>query len=61
MTANAFLNARTALSNMAKDFIDAITQGKKPVSDMYHGMEVVKILSLAQESLKNGEKPVNYK
>ncbi|OGK25492.1 oxidoreductase [Candidatus Roizmanbacteria bacterium RIFCSPLOWO2_01_FULL_37_13] len=55
------IELQEALSNMAKDFIDAITQGKKPVSDMYHGMEVVKVLSLAQESLKNGEKPVNYK
>src|SRR3989344_8640915 len=41
------IELQEALSNMAKDFIDAITQGKKPVSDMYHGMEVVKVLSLA--------------
>lgn len=52
---------KEALSDMAKDFIDAISQGKKPISDMYHGMEVVKILSLAQESLRKGERPVKYK
>ena len=34
---------------------------KKPISDMMHGLEVVRILSLAQESLRKGEKPVYYK
>lgn len=52
---------KEALGDMAKDFIASIIRGTKPVSDMYHGLEVVKILSLAQESLKRGEKPVLYK
>lgn len=52
---------KEALSDMARDFVDAISLGKKPISDMYHGMEVVKILSLAQESLKNGEKSIFYR
>lgn len=49
---------KEALSDMAKDFIGSIKTGKKPVSDMYHGLEVVRILSLAQESLKKGERPI---
>src|SRR3989344_7682037 len=52
---------KEALSEMVKDFIDCVKTGKKPISDMYHGMEVVKILSLAQESLRKGEKPIYYK
>lgn len=55
------IELKEALGAMAKDFIDAITTGKKPISDMEHGLEVVKILSLAQESLKKGEKPINYR
>ena len=55
------IELKEALSDMAKDFIEAIMKGKKPVSDMYHGLEVVKILSLAQESLRKGERPIKYK
>lgn len=46
---------------MAKDFVDAIVIGKRPVSDMQHGLEVVRILSLVHESLRNGEKPIVYR
>ncbi|MBI4008829.1 Gfo/Idh/MocA family oxidoreductase [Candidatus Roizmanbacteria bacterium] len=49
------------LNTMAKDFIAAINEGRKPISSMDHGLEVVKILSLAQESLRKREKPVVYK
>src|SRR3989344_419385 len=55
------VDLKEGLSSMAKDFISAIKYNKKPVSDAQLGLEVVKILSLAQESLKKGEKPVFYK
>ncbi|MCX8080333.1 MAG: Gfo/Idh/MocA family oxidoreductase [Bacteroidia bacterium] len=48
-----------ALSNMAKDFINAIIKGKQPESDMYLGLEVVKILEAAGQSLKNRGKEIN--
>lgn len=48
------------LREMAKDFIHSIETGKKPLSDWQHGLEVVKMLSLAEESIRNGEKPVYY-
>ncbi|OGK17073.1 oxidoreductase [Candidatus Roizmanbacteria bacterium RIFCSPHIGHO2_01_FULL_39_12c] len=55
------IDLKEALSDMASDFIESIKTGKRPVADMEHGLEVVKILSLAQQSLNNGEKPVYYK
>ena len=55
------IDLKEGLSSMAKDFISAIMYDKKPISNAQFGLEVVKILSLAQESLKKGEKPVFYK
>lgn len=55
------IELKEALSAMANDFVEAVTTGKKPISNMQHGLEVVKILSLAQESLIKGEKPITYK
>lgn len=51
---------KEALSDMADDFITSIVRGNRPISNMYHGLEVVKILVKAEESLKNGEKPIKY-
>ncbi|MBN2012882.1 Gfo/Idh/MocA family oxidoreductase [candidate division KSB1 bacterium] len=39
-------------------FIDAINSGKPPVSDGNDGLQVVKVLTAAQESLKQGGVPV---
>ena len=52
---------KEALSNMVADFILAIRDNKKPVSDAVLGLKVVKTLSLADRSLKTGEKPVAYR
>ncbi|MDD3877652.1 MAG: Gfo/Idh/MocA family oxidoreductase [Bacteroidales bacterium] len=49
------------LSLLIKDFALAIKQGKKPVSDILTGLETVKILELAQESIVNNGKLLNYK
>ncbi len=41
-----------ALAELAKDFRDAIDQGKAPVSDYLSGLEVVEILEAADLSIK---------
>ena len=55
------IELQEGLSRMAKDFIDAILYKKRPISNAKLGLEVVRILSLAQESLRKGERPVDYK
>lgn len=47
-----------ALGGMANDFINAISNNCQPVSDMYSGMEVIKILEAAQTSIKNNGKEI---
>ena len=39
-------------------FLDCVRDRKRPVSDGYDGLGVVKVLAAAQESLKNNGKPV---
>jgi len=41
------------LLNMAKDFINSILQGTKPLSDYESGINVVKILEASQQSIEN--------
>lgn len=46
------------LNVMAMDFIDCIKNNKKPLTDGYSGLKVVKVLEAMQESLKNDGKKV---
>jgi len=55
------LEQREALAGMASDFISAIEKGTTPVSDWKVGLEVVKVLEAAQESIKNKGKEVPIK
>lgn len=55
------LEQREALAGMASDFISAIEKGTSPVSDWRVGLEVVKVLEAAQESIKNKGKDVAIK
>ena len=48
-----------ALAELAKDFRDAITEGKAPVSDYLSGLEVVEILEAAERSIKQKGREVN--
>lgn len=50
---------KEALSNLAADFINAISTGNKPISNANLGLEVVKILTLADQSIKKG-KQIKY-
>lgn len=47
-----------ALFGMAKDFINAITTGSEPVSNVNTGLKVTRILEAAEKSIKNGGKEV---
>ncbi len=47
-----------ALTLMAKDFVNAVSNGGSPISDCYLGLEVVKILEAAQKSIKQKGKEI---
>ncbi|OGK22187.1 oxidoreductase [Candidatus Roizmanbacteria bacterium RIFCSPHIGHO2_01_FULL_39_8] len=49
------------LSKMAQDFIQSIKTKNKPISSAMYALEVVKVLSLAEKSIKTGERPIQYK
>ena len=49
---------KEALSNMADDFISAITNNTTPISNFQSGLDVVRILEAAQKSIKNKGKEV---
>jgi predicted dehydrogenase len=51
---------KEALSNLAADFLKAINTEHKPISSGTLGLQVVKILSLADQSMKKGGKPMKY-
>lgn len=55
------IELKEGLSAMANDFISAIVDGKKPISNAEHGLEVVKILSFIDKSIKNASKQIYYK
>jgi predicted dehydrogenase len=55
------LEQREALAGMANDFVNAIEKGTTPVSDWRVGLEVVKVLEAAQESIKSKGKEVAIK
>lgn len=52
------LEIREALFNMTQDFLKAIKDKIKPISDYKLGLEVVKILEASQTSIKNKGKEV---
>ncbi len=48
------IDQNEALALMTNEFLDAINDGKRPITDGRAGMKVVKILEAAQESLRQG-------
>jgi predicted dehydrogenase len=46
------LDLREALGGMAKDFIDSITKGTKPIASYESGFNTIRILEAAQKSIK---------
>jgi len=49
-----------ALSLLCSEFVDAIFSGKRPTTDGWSGMKVVRILEAAQQSLRSGGTMVNF-
>lgn len=47
-----------ALHGVAADFMNAVVNGVKPVSDMYDGLNVVRVLEAAETSIKNNGREV---
>lgn len=52
------ISMNEALGSMAQDFINSINTGKKPSSDAKLGLDVVRILDAAQQSIKENEKEI---
>ena len=52
------IEAKEALAGVANDFMEAITNGKKIISDSSLGLEVVRILEASQKSIKNKGKEI---
>ena len=52
------IKMREPLRAECEHFIESIETGKRPRSDGYDGLRVVKVLEAAQKSLKSGGKPV---
>ncbi len=54
------INQTEALAMGAREFLDAIKENRKPVTDGVDGLNVVKILEASSESLKNRGKMVYF-
>ncbi len=52
------IEQKEALMGMAIDFISAIKNGHKPVSDFQSGLEVIKILEASQQSIKSNGREI---
>jgi len=55
------LEKTEALSGVTEDFVKAVAKNEKPLSDMYDGMEVVKILEAADKSIMGKGKEVKLR
>lgn len=55
------LESREALGGVANDFIQSIVSKKAPISDWKSGLDVVKVLEAAQESIKSKGKEIQIK
>lgn len=52
------LDTTEALRHVVAEFLDSISQGRKPLTDGYAGLRVVRLLEAAQQSMKNGGQAV---
>lgn len=52
------IETKEALAGMANDFVNAILKGTEPVSNWKSGLDVVKVLEAAQQSIKQNGKEV---
>ncbi|MFN7848146.1 MAG: Gfo/Idh/MocA family protein [Bacteroidota bacterium] len=52
------VESKEALGGMAADFVQSIQKQTAPLSDMYSGLSVIKILEAAQKSIKQNGKEI---
>jgi predicted dehydrogenase len=52
------LDTTEALRHVVAEFLDSISEGRKPLTDGYAGLRVVRLLEAAQQSMKNGGQAV---
>ena len=55
------LEATEALRHAAQEFVSAISENRKPLTDGIAGYRVVRLLEAAQASLERGGQPVEFK
>ena len=48
------LDSTEALRHVVAEFLDSIREGRKPLTDGYAGLRVVRLLEAAQQSIKSG-------
>ncbi len=53
------LDSKEALGGMASDFVSAILNGTTPIASWKSGLNTIKILEAAQQSIKQGGKEIN--
>ncbi|HSQ25460.1 MAG TPA: Gfo/Idh/MocA family oxidoreductase [Pyrinomonadaceae bacterium] len=53
------LDSTEALRHVVAEFLDSIREGRKPLTDGNAGLRVVRLLTAAQQSIKNGGMAVN--
>jgi len=53
------LDSTEALRYVVAEFLDSIREGRKPLTDGAAGLRVVRLLTAAQQSIKNGGVAVN--
>jgi predicted dehydrogenase len=52
------LDSTEALRYVCQEFLDAITEGRRPLTDAAAGLRVVRLLAAAQQSINEGGRPV---
>lgn len=53
------LDASEPLQKECQHFIDCIQTGNKPKTNAEQGLQIVRMIEAAQESLKSGGRPIN--
>jgi predicted dehydrogenase len=53
------LDSTEALQYVCREFLDAITEKRSPLTDGHSGLRVVRLLQAAQQSISQGGRPIN--
>jgi predicted dehydrogenase len=53
------LDSTEALRYVCKEFLDSIQEQRPPLTDGHAGLRVVRLLEAAEQSIREGGRPVN--